>query len=536
MKRAEIKHNLKEVPKPVLEALIRGEVVPFVGAGFSRNCDGPNGFVMPDWKTLGKSVAGELVNYEYDGNPLDALSTYELQFQRINLIDLMRREFRLDAIYPGEAHKLFVECFPGLVCTTNFDTLIEDAYRLAHVNPLVITGDDALSITNQNHATIVKLHGDFNHPSRMVVTEDDYDLFIDKNPLLCTYVSNLFITRTMLLIGYSLEDNDMRQLLRIVQNRLGKMARPIYSIQVEASQNTIDRYKRRGVEVINLKRRGNKTVSEVIVDFLKRLKLYKNLISTKLVSSSKEDSKEQLLLPSDENRLCFVSCSGDRAALLREFLEPIIVRAGGVPLWSYNVVAHGVNIREAIDNAMRRSCIRIFDLSGSSKYIGDEVQVSLYTDSKKTILIRESNDKPGVPIDLSGHKVLEYSLSGEDGYYEVADVAFSKRLEEVIKDLFADAKETSLDSARHLLNMGEYSATVVAAWIALESYVRSSNDNAKGNMDFMALEKLGKSSEEDRSIFYKLKHLRNVVVHGVVSAKKDDAEFALKSAKKLLAR
>ena len=536
MKSAKLKQDLKEVPKPVLTALIRGEVVPFVGAGFSRNCDGPNGFVMPDWKTLGKSVAGELSNYEYDGNPIDALSTYESQFQRINLIELMRREFRLDAIYPGEAHKLFVECFPGIVCTTNFDTLIEDAYRSAHVYPTVITGEDALSITNQRHATIVKLHGDFNQPSRMVVTEDDYDLFIDKNPLLCTYVSNLFITRTMLLIGYSLDDNDMRQLLRMVQNRLGKMARPIYSIQVEASQNTIDRFKRRGVEVINLKRSGNKTVREVIIDFLKRLKSYKDLESTKLVSSSKEDSKEQLLLPAEENRLCFVSCSGDRAALLREILEPIIVRAGGVLLWSYNVVANGVNIREAIDNAMRRSCIRIFDISDAGKYIGDEVRVSLYTDSRKTILIKERNGELSVPIDLSDHRVLQYSLSGDDDSHGVVDRAFSETFENAIKDLLANAKATCLDGARHLFEMGEYSATVVAAWIALESYVRESSDNAKGNIDFMALEKLGIGSDKDRSMFYKLKHLRNVVVHGDVGAKKKEAEFALESAEKLLAR
>ena len=536
MRQVKIKQHLKEIPKPVLDALVRGEVVPFVGAGFSRNCEGPNGFVMPDWKTLGKSVAGELVNYEYDGNPIDALSTYESQFQRINLIDLMRKEFRLDAIYPGEAHKLFVGCFPGIVCTTNFDTLIEDAYRLAHVNPLVITGDDALSINNQKHATIVKLHGDFNHPSRMVVTEDDYDLFIDKNPLLCTYVSNLFITRTMLLIGYSLDDNDMRQLLRIVQNRLGKMARPIYSIQVEASPNTIERFKRRGVEVINLKRRGNKTVSEVIVDFLKRLKSYKDFMSTKLVSSSKEDSKEQLFLPSEENRLCFVSCSGDRAALLREILEPIIVRAGGVPLWSYNVVAHGMNIREAIDSAMRRSCIRIFDLSDASKYIGEELQASLYTDRNKTILIRESNARPGAPIDMARQLVLEYSLSGDDDSYEIVDAAFSDRLEKSIKNLLANAKATSLESAKHLLEMGEYSAAVVVAWIALESYVRGSNDYPRGNVDFTVFEKLGKGSGENRAPFNKFKNLRNAVVHGVAAAKKEDAEFALKTAKKLLTR
>lgn len=39
---------LKAVPKPLLDSLVGGDVIPFVGAGFSKNCDGPDGFDMPD--------------------------------------------------------------------------------------------------------------------------------------------------------------------------------------------------------------------------------------------------------------------------------------------------------------------------------------------------------------------------------------------------------------------------------------------------------------------------------------------------------
>jgi hypothetical protein len=39
---------LKHFPIPFLEDLIRGQVIPFIGAGFSRNADIPKGKEMPD--------------------------------------------------------------------------------------------------------------------------------------------------------------------------------------------------------------------------------------------------------------------------------------------------------------------------------------------------------------------------------------------------------------------------------------------------------------------------------------------------------
>lgn len=45
---AKQKHGelLSIAPQPLLDALVQEEVVPFVGAGFSKNCNGPDGFSM----------------------------------------------------------------------------------------------------------------------------------------------------------------------------------------------------------------------------------------------------------------------------------------------------------------------------------------------------------------------------------------------------------------------------------------------------------------------------------------------------------
>ena len=43
---------LKLLPKPLLDSLITGDVIPFIGAGLSKNCEGPIGSSMPDWMAM----------------------------------------------------------------------------------------------------------------------------------------------------------------------------------------------------------------------------------------------------------------------------------------------------------------------------------------------------------------------------------------------------------------------------------------------------------------------------------------------------
>ena len=123
---------------------------------------------------------------------------------------------------------------------------------LLHRPVSVVVTKDRLTIGNKDESKIVKLHGDFNHPDRMIITENDYDMYIERNPVFATYIANLFITNTMLLIGYSLDDDDFRGIWQIINSRLGNMTQPAYCITVNASQEKIARYHRRNIRVINL--------------------------------------------------------------------------------------------------------------------------------------------------------------------------------------------------------------------------------------------------------------------------------------------
>jgi hypothetical protein len=100
----------------------------------------------------------------------------------------------------------------------------------------------------------VKAHGDLHHPSTLVLTEQDYDEYLLRRPLTATWLANHLISRTAVLIGYSLEDPDLRQLLAAVRTRLGNSRPPLYALQVNAPSAVVDRFDRRGVRVINLPR------------------------------------------------------------------------------------------------------------------------------------------------------------------------------------------------------------------------------------------------------------------------------------------
>ena len=64
---------ITSIPKPLLKDFLDRRVIPFIGAGFSKNADIPKGLSMPDWNELGKLAANEIPGYNYANDAIDAL-------------------------------------------------------------------------------------------------------------------------------------------------------------------------------------------------------------------------------------------------------------------------------------------------------------------------------------------------------------------------------------------------------------------------------------------------------------------------------
>ena len=513
---------LSLIPKPLLNDFVTGRVIPFVGAGFSKNADIPAGLSMPDWNELGKLAADEIHDYNYDNNAIDALSYYEDLYSRAKLVELLMKGLHFGKIQPGATYKAFCDLFTGTICTTNFDSLIEDSMTLLHRPVSVVVTKDRLTIGSDDESKIVKLHGDFNHPDKMVITEHDYDIYLEKNPIFATYIANLFITNTMILIGYSLDDYDFRSIWQIINSRLGGMAQPAYCITVGASSEKIAKYKRRNIRVINLEGESQQ-YRTILHDLFVELKDYIDCEKDKTAKSTDERINEQMIIPAEDNKLCFISCAMSRIAQLSALINPVLYDLGITSVRIDDMLMPGDNWIDISRTAIRKSKAAIIDISDSSSNVMLELGLIKSTKQKQNILII-CEEGTSIPVSLIDQQVLTYTF---DIACEKITYHFVKALKEWscrvfdIESVFSNNKgeHTVFTDAYRLLKKCEYSACIVSAYSELEYQISSrhrnslTKENGLTNQIFRFGKYLRNYFECSDQDVYELFQLRNKIVH-----------------------
>lgn len=523
------KKYLPLIPKPLLDDFVHNKVIPFVGAGFSKNADIPKNLSMPDWNDLGRAVAEEINGYEYHNNALDTLSYYEMLYSRPKLIELLIRELHIGKIQPGSTYRAFCELFTNVVCTTNFDCLLEDSYRSLRQPISVIATEDRLSIASEGETRVLKLHGDVNHPDRMVVTEKDYDVFADKNPILATYVSSLFITNTMLLVGYSLDDYDFRSLWQIINSRLGQMTRPAYCIVVAASPECVARYQRRNIKVINLPGKPQ-DYKDILREFFEELKEYIASEKEKMVTSMDEKISEQLLIPAEDNRLCFISCSWTRIAKVSSLLEPVMREIGVTPVRFDDIIMPGDNWMEQTRAAIRKSNMGIVDVSDGNANVMFETGILMTEKPNNIIYIAERGTETPIPFELG--EILYYTFDWDDAVHH----EFANKLYNRMENILTGSKEYTgpFAEAQRLLAKKEYSASIVSATAELEMLLQKRDyPSGKRTPMILRLKEILYQYHNGAALYktaQKCISIRNQIVHEGYSATKKEAEAMLKFA------
>jgi hypothetical protein len=205
------------------EALARAiklnRAVLFVGAGVSMRLG------LPSWRTLIARMATEL-GYDPDilvgsgASYLTVAEYYKLEKGSIGgLRSWMDREWNVqeDVLIASKVHNQIVDLGFKLIYTTNYDRNLERTFNLrgTKYSKIVIAKDIALADPDLPH--IVKFHGDFDDDSSIVLTESDYFERLNfETPLDVKFRADI-LGRTILFVGYSLGDLNMRLLLYKMQ-------------------------------------------------------------------------------------------------------------------------------------------------------------------------------------------------------------------------------------------------------------------------------------------------------------------------------
>lgn len=104
------------------------------------------------------------------------------------------------------------------IITTNYDTLLDQTFEdFTSYN----SQDDLLFSNSFNVAEIYHIHGSINDPDTLVLTSDDYEIFSQKRDYLAAKLLTIFLEYPIIFIGYSIEDQNVIEILKSIANCLG---------------------------------------------------------------------------------------------------------------------------------------------------------------------------------------------------------------------------------------------------------------------------------------------------------------------------
>ena len=209
VRRGRVRHDLDETQLASARRLAQhardGELALFLGAGVSASAG------LPTWGALLDQLAERttLTSEERSGlgklPPQDAASLIEMSLTG-SLDDVLADV--LATARHGLSHALLAALPTREAVTTNYDGLLEQAWRAVGHDPAVLPFDPPTS----RQPWVLKLHGDLERKTGVVLTRGHYLEFDGQRGALAGVVQGLLMTRHVLFAGFGMADENFLKL------------------------------------------------------------------------------------------------------------------------------------------------------------------------------------------------------------------------------------------------------------------------------------------------------------------------------------
>lgn len=235
----------------LFELISNEDVILFAGAGLSLCAGYPSGNGLKEifYNRLTKTEQ-EHIN---KNSSLSAMTEeiYDLKSSRNFLISILKEIF-LKTETSLETH-LKIARIPHFktIITTNYDCLFEKAFK---DKGEVILDNSHIPYIDKNKTQIYKIHGDLSRNEKIILKTSDYNNFFvnhSESDLYWTMLKEKLATKSILFIGYSLEDSNINVLFQKILNVLGDNIKESFFISPTISEVKKNQLIRKGINYIS---------------------------------------------------------------------------------------------------------------------------------------------------------------------------------------------------------------------------------------------------------------------------------------------
>lgn len=219
--------------KEFAEAVEDASASIFIGAGVSK------GAGYPTWSELLADIATELQLPIGKVDDLAALAQWSNTEEggASKVRSVIKREIGQNLPVP-ESLKTLARLPIRHVWTTNYDRLIERSYEMLERPYEVISDGEDLAIRGlPGAARIYKMHGTVERLSDLVISTDDYELYRNKRAAFLPLLEAHLATTSMLFVGLSFSDPNLRHVLGAIRARFHKAPPEHYAIVKRPQKN-----------------------------------------------------------------------------------------------------------------------------------------------------------------------------------------------------------------------------------------------------------------------------------------------------------
>lgn len=226
------------IPDEIKHSFHQKKMILFLGAGISIGDKDQKGF--PSGHDLTQKLSSYLLGRKSHKDETLMQVAQQIVWSsgsRHSLNSYLLDTFNNPKIKPLISHNLVAKANLPMI-TTNYDKLIEEAFRNNNERLSVVTTDRDL--TDCHNTVLIKIHGCINNVESCVITEEDYYNWMAQESDIKSLVRTWFFMSHVVFIGYSLSDINFRQLLIELRRKFGNSLRSCYLVTPNIDETSYD--------------------------------------------------------------------------------------------------------------------------------------------------------------------------------------------------------------------------------------------------------------------------------------------------------